>query len=93
MKRLRVFDLHTPWFWLTWLYYGRRYGKCTWEISYWPPSKHFRWSLYIWQWEPVPDERPQQATGFRGLRFNKESGKIEGPNGVSFTPEEANGPF
>lgn len=56
MQRLRVFDLNTPWFWLTIFYYPEHYGSPFFEIQLWEPHRQTKWWVYYWIWEPVPDE-------------------------------------
>ena len=55
MKRFRVFDLNTPWFWLT-IFFQRRYGKPWLEVLLWKPHTWKKWWVYAWKWEAVPDE-------------------------------------
>lgn len=59
MKRLRVVDWNTPWFWLTVFKYPRqaRHGSAYFEIQLWNPNTWQRWWLNVWQWEehdPTP---------------------------------------
>lgn len=61
MKRLRIFDLNTPWFWVT-VFFQRLYGKPWFELSLWKPHTFKRWWIYAWKWEPLPDERGAYST-------------------------------
>lgn len=60
--RLRIFDLNTPFFWLTIFYNPKHYGKPTVEAAIWEPHKFQKWWIHVWMWEKLPDERPMQAT-------------------------------
>jgi hypothetical protein len=60
MKRLRIFVLNTPLFWLT-VFYQRAYGKPRLTIELWEPHKWKRFWINLWQWEPVPDTRGSYA--------------------------------
>lgn len=67
-KRLRVFDLNTPFFWVTIFWYGRRYGKPTAEALLWPSAhsgaklRFGLWWFNFWKWEPVPMEDKGEET-------------------------------
>ena len=52
--RLRIFDLNTPWFWLTMFYNPNPYGKPWLETSLWKPNSWKRFWVNVWQWEPMP---------------------------------------
>lgn len=54
--RLRVFDLNTPWFWLTCFFKPQHYGKPYLELSLWKPHQWQKWWLNIWKWEEIPTE-------------------------------------
>jgi hypothetical protein len=56
MKRLRVFDLNTPWFWFTIFFQPNAYGTDWLRISLWHPHTFKRWWVYMWLWENVPDD-------------------------------------
>ena len=55
MKRLRIIDINTPWFWIT-CFWQRTYGKPRLELALWEPHKWQRWWVNFWQWEGIPDE-------------------------------------
>ena len=57
--RLRIFDLNTPWFWLT-LFWQRSYGKPFIELSIWRPNSWKKWWLNVWKWE----ERRTETGGY-----------------------------
>jgi len=59
--RLRIFDLNTPWFWLT-IFFQRRYAKPWLEVSLWPPNTWKRWWINIWMREEWPTEMGGYAT-------------------------------
>lgn len=56
MTRLRVIDIHTPWFWLVVFWHGPRYGEPSGEAFLYPPHGK-RWSLTGCRREPIPDTR------------------------------------
>lgn len=70
--RLRVFDLNTPWFWLT-IFYQRLYGKPWMEVLLWEPHTFRSWWVHFWLWETIPDEHAvfvavQEPSGSYRLR-------------------------
>jgi hypothetical protein len=58
--RLRIFDLNTPWFWVT-IFAQNRYAKPWFEISVWSPNTFKKWWIHFWMREPWPDERGAYA--------------------------------
>jgi hypothetical protein len=54
MKRLRVFDLNTPWFWFTVFYNPNAYGTDWLRISLWSPHQFKKWWIHFWLWEDPP---------------------------------------
>lgn len=72
--KLRVFDLNTPWFWLTLFYYPEHYGKPFLELSLWNPHTFKKWWIHGWIREQIPDE----TQGF--LNRVSGGGNIEKPD-------------
>ena len=58
--RLRIFDLNTPWFWLT-IIFQRKYGEPWFALSLWKPNTWQKWWIHVWQWEKQPDMRGQEV--------------------------------
>lgn len=61
MKRLRVLDINTPWFWLTIFYYGQRYGKPSFELLAWDPHTWQKFWFHAWKWEDISVDRGEYA--------------------------------
>lgn len=54
VRRLRVFDLASPWFWLV-IFYRRQYGAPRVEAQLYGPPGWCRGWFHGWQWELEPD--------------------------------------
>lgn len=69
MKRLRVFDLCCPLFWIVIFYRQRPYGEPSLALNVFDErGKRGHWWFHVWQWEPIPD----MQGGFAGPELNTE---------------------
>lgn len=51
-RRLRIFDLNTPWFWIVLFWQERRL-----VVRVYPSNRWAGWWLHAFKREPIPDER------------------------------------
>jgi len=57
MRRLRIFDWNTPWFWLTFFYKPRASGDPILQLALWRPYSWQRWWSHCWKWETPIEEQ------------------------------------
>lgn len=63
-RRLRVFDLATPWFWFVIFYFGKRYGNTWAEVNLFDGVGWGRRFWYhVWQWEDEPARQAEAHFG------------------------------